>query len=81
MQKKDKNKRREFLALGIIAGAGALAGSNFNKIISERGRDKIRLITSSGEVVEVEARHLPEGIRKKPVSNETLKKWMEGEDG
>jgi|GEM_PF-5065776 len=79
MKKKETNKRREFLALGLWAGAGALAGHGLGKIIREESGEKVKLITANGELVEVDAKRLP--VKKgKLVSNEELKKWMEGEN-
>jgi hypothetical protein len=78
MKNKDQNKRRELLALGLIAGAGALAGNGIKKIISTvEGDQKVKMMTAKGELVEVDVRHLPKKWRQKPVSNAELKEWME----
>jgi spermidine/putrescine-binding protein len=74
---KKKNKRREFLALGLLAGAGALAGFKTGEFLSENG-EKVRLITADGKVVEVDAKHLPLS-NGKPISNAELQKWLENE--
>lgn len=81
MEEKDKNKRRNLLALGLIAGAGALTGAGIHKVISDTVGEKIKMITASGEVVEVDARHLPQKGTVTKVSNAELKKWMEDEKG
>ncbi|MGK0174465.1 MAG: preprotein translocase subunit YajC [Ulvibacter sp.] len=81
MEEKDKNKRRELLALGLIAGAGVLTGAGIHKVISDAGSEKIKMITASGEVVEVDARHVTQKGAITKVSNAELKKWMEDEKG
>jgi uncharacterized protein (DUF2236 family) len=79
MKDKDQIKRREVLALGIIAGAGALAGSVINSIATDSSKQTQKMMTASGELVEVDIRHLPQKIREKPISNAALKEWMESE--
>jgi ferric-dicitrate binding protein FerR (iron transport regulator) len=79
MNEKDKNKRREILALGLIAGAGALAGAGIKAIVSEAQTRREKMITASGEVVEVEVRHLPKRSKDNAVSNADLKQWIESE--
>lgn len=76
MDKKNK-KRREFLALGLLAGAGAFAGNLIGKSLSSGG-EKIKLITADGKVVEVDAKHLP-STSDMPISNEDLQQWLETE--
>lgn len=72
---KKTNKRREFLALGLLAGAGALTGFKAMKLICEP-REKIKLISADGKVVEVDARYLPP-TSSKPLSNSELQQWLE----
>lgn len=77
--KKNDNKRRKFLALGLLAGAGALGGNALGKALSKNG-EKVKLITADGKVVEVDAKHLP-STSKKPLSNADLQKWLDEEKG
>ena len=80
MKNKEKLKRREVLALGLIAGAGALTGSVINTKIADSKNQTQKMMTASGELVEVDIRHLPEKIREKPISNAALKEWMDKEN-
>lgn len=79
MNKDEKNKRRELLALGLITGVGAISGGSIKKIITDAGRKKVKMITASGEVVEIEARHIPKNNKIKSISNAELKSWIEDE--
>jgi hypothetical protein len=80
MKNKDKIKRREVLALGLIAGVGALTGKVINSKITDSRNQTQKMMTASGELVEVDIRHLPEKIREKPISNAALKEWMSKEN-
>ena len=79
MDRTEKNKRRELLALGIIAGAGALAGAGISSMASESKKQTVKMMTASGELVEVDIRHLPKKMREKPISNAALKEWIDKE--
>lgn len=79
MKNKDQIKRREVLALGLIAGVGALTGSAITSITTEATKQTQKMMTASGELVEVDIRHLPKKIREKPISNAELMDWMESE--
>ena len=77
MKKTDRNKRRKLLALGLVAGAGALTGAGINSVVSGNKQETIKMLTASGELVEVDIRHIPQNPREKPVSNAELKNWMD----
>ena len=76
-EKKTNTKRREFLTLAAVAGAGLLAGTGVNKVVSDLNKRTIRLMTPSGELVDVEVRHIKRLLKEKKISNADLKKWME----
>ena len=67
--KHEDNSRRKFLKLGVIAGAGTLAAGAFiatNKSKAESSGEKIKVLTTSGEVMEVDKNYLklaPTGIK------------------
>jgi hypothetical protein len=59
--KHEENSRRKFLKLGMIAGAGTLAAGALiatNKSKAEDSGDKIKVLTTNGEVMEVDKNHL-----------------------
>ncbi|MFQ5447698.1 MAG: twin-arginine translocation signal domain-containing protein [Saprospiraceae bacterium] len=75
-KKKVRNRRREFLGTSVAAGAGIALGIAAGNILKEKSGEKVRMMTASGQLVEVDKRLLPEQ-QGKPVSNEELKNWME----
>jgi hypothetical protein len=77
MKDKDQIKRREVLALGLIAGVGALTGSAITSMAADATKQTQKMMTASGELVEVDIRHLPKKVREKPISNVELRAWME----
>lgn len=76
-EKKDLT-RRNFLEAGILGGLGISVGLAAGELLAESGRETVRLLTPSGEIVEVEKRFLPKS-NGRPVSNQQLKAWMEAE--
>lgn len=58
----DQNSRRKFLKSGFLAGAGALAGSALVSACSDgesgESGEKIKVLTTDGQVVEVDKAHL-----------------------
>ena len=81
MDSQSKLKRREIIGLGLITGIGAISGLEIKKVIANTSTKKVKMITASGEVVEVEERHLPPKEISGKVSNSELKKWMKGKKG
>lgn len=55
---KDSNTRRQFLKGGIIAGVGALAGGTILSSCASDDQDKVKVLTTGGEVVEVDPKYL-----------------------
>lgn len=67
--KKDKNSRRDFLKLSLLAGAGTVATGSILAVAkgsSDKPGEKIKVLTTNGEVMEVDKNHLklsPVGIK------------------
>ena len=80
MENKDKNKRRKILTYGIAAGAGVLVGTGLNSIVKISNKQTKKMLTASGQLVEVDISNIPVKKRKKPVSNEVLREWMNNEN-
>ncbi|TNE55019.1 MAG: hypothetical protein EP344_13700 [Bacteroidetes bacterium] len=79
MKKNDNEQgysRRAFLETSIIGGAGIALGLGAVTILEGSTKDTVRLLTASGEIVEVDRRFLPPATGKQ-VSNKVLKDWME----
>ncbi len=59
-KKKDKgsNSRRQFLREGLLAGAGALAGGAILSSCGTDDHEKLKVLTTDGEVVEVDPKYL-----------------------
>lgn len=78
MKEQTTHKRRKFMSYTSAIGISLIAGAGFGFLLKKRGREKIRMLTAAGELVEVEARHLRKGkkVRQK-LSNAELKKWMD----
>ncbi len=55
-KEKDTNSRRDFLRVGLMAGAGAIAGANLlNSCTGEpETGEKVKVLTTDGKVVEVD---------------------------
>ena len=81
MDDQNKLKRRDIIGLGLITGISALSGLEIKKAVANISTKKVKMMTASGEVVEVEERFLPPKGLPAKVSNSELKKWMEGEKG
>ena len=78
MKKEDDQKnysRRAFLETGIVGGVGLALGLTAGEILLGSDKETVRLLTASGEVVEVEKRFLPPSSGEK-VSNAALQTWM-----
>ena len=57
----DKNSRRKFLKLGLLTGAGAVATGAIlatGKSLASESGDKVKVLTTSGEVMEVDRNYL-----------------------
>ena len=75
-KKKSEKSRREFLENGLAVGAGLTLGWTMMPSDGLNGdKEKVRLITKDGKVVEVDRRFLPKPSGKK-LSNEELKDWL-----
>lgn len=60
-KKQEDNSRRKFLRLGVLAGAGTLAAGAMiatTKSKAESSGEKIKVLTTSGEIMEVDKNHL-----------------------
>ena len=68
-KKQEDNSRRKFLRLGVLAGAGTLAAGAIIATTKSRANasgEKIKVLTTTGEVMEVDKNHLnlaPVGIK------------------
>ena len=68
-RKQEDNSRRKFLKLGVLAGAGTLAAGTLiatTKSNAGASGEKIKVLTTTGEVMEVDKNHLnfaPVGIK------------------
>ena len=77
MDKSKNNKRREFLALGFIAGAGVLSkAAGVNKLIAEADTEKIKMLTTDGKLVEVDAQVLKNNPSNQKASIEEIHHWI-----
>ena len=75
MMKKDKkqNSRRDFIRTGLVAGAGAIAGSSLiSSCSSKESGEKVKLLTTDGKLVEVDKSQ----ITPKPPSKEASKEGL-----
>lgn len=80
---KDKTKktpasRRRFIENGIMGSTGIALGLVGGKFVKSTTNDTVKMITATGEVVEIPKKFIPEGEGKK-VSNRELKKWIDQE--
>jgi Fe-S-cluster-containing dehydrogenase component len=60
-KKQEDNSRRKFLRMGVLAGAGTLAAGAIiatNKNQAVASGEKIKVLTTTGEVMEVDKNHL-----------------------
>ena len=60
-RKQEDNSRRKFLKLGVLAGAGTLAAGTLiatTKSNAGASGEKIKVLTTTGEVMEVDKNHL-----------------------
>jgi hypothetical protein len=57
-KKEESNSRRNFLKLGLMAGAGTVAATGLITTGCSSSGEKIKVLTTSGEVMEVDKNFL-----------------------
>jgi hypothetical protein len=77
-QDKVKKSRRRFLSLGLLAGAGLLAGNldaQTNAVVENTGGKKTKMLTPDGQLVEVDENVLALAQQKSKATNQDILNW------
>ena len=71
----NNHSRRKFLAFGLIAGAGMVAGKASAQSIQESG-ETIHMLTKEGKLVSVDKSMLPPASEKKQANKKDVLRWI-----
>jgi hypothetical protein len=77
-QDKVKKSRRGFLSLGLLAGAGLLAGNlpvQPDVVAENTGGKKTKMLTPDGQLVEVDENVLALAQQKSKATNQDILNW------
>ncbi len=76
-QIKDSGSRRKFLSLGLLGGAGLIAGAAGSLIPIEQEEEMTSMLTPDGKLVQVSKKVLDQIAERRKAGNEDILKWTE----
>lgn len=78
--KSDSHSRRKFISLGLLAGAGAIAGNSSAQSVLESG-ETVKMLTQDGKLVEVDKALMPPPFLQKQATKRDVLSWIHPEEG
>jgi hypothetical protein len=76
MSSQKKNNRRKFLRSFLIAGTALGAVTPLNKISKQTNKEKIKMLTADGKLVEVDKSVIEKNADLKRASDKEVFDWM-----
>ena len=76
--KNEYHSRRKFISLGLLAGAGMVAGDASAQSPTESG-ETLKMLTRDGKLVEIDRSLLPSSLKKKYATTRDVLGWIHPE--